>query len=127
MPQATGLGSPTFLYDSVTGRLWGYKTPDGVEIAFTFKPMPLALYAAAASRPELRFGYVGTFAAAGGTAPYSYTLLSSPPPGVTLNPVTGVLSGALSVPMGLSLLFQAQVTDSLGATAATLLVVGGRG
>jgi hypothetical protein len=126
MPQATGLGGPRFLFDTITGRLWGIKNPDGTEVALTFAPSPLALYGAAASRPELRFGYLGTFAAAGGTGPYSYALLSSPPQGVTLNATTGVLSGAVSVPLGNTLTFSAQVTDSLGATATAVLVIGGR-
>lgn len=126
MPTEQRLAGPGFLFDSVTGRLRGYKAPDGAEIAFTFAPMPLALYAAPASRPALRFGYLGTFAAAGGAEPYTYALLSAPPTGVSLDTVTGVLSGVVLVPMGITLTFSAQVTDSLGASATAALVIGGR-
>lgn len=59
--------------------------------------------------------YEDFFTAFGGTAPFNWNLLSPNPPGLTLNPSTGVLSGLPSLPGIFNL--TVRVTDALGATA----------
>jgi hypothetical protein len=70
------------------------------------------------AQPPGSFGasYLTVLTASGGTPPYAYAIVAgSLPPGVTLNPTTGVISGN---PSGAGIFtFTAQVTDSTGATA----------
>jgi uncharacterized protein (TIGR03437 family) len=66
-----------------------------------------------------------TFAATGGTPPYKFSAMGSVPPGVILNPLTGLLSGTPVQPGNYS--FTAQVTDELSVavtTPVTLAVLG---
>ncbi len=73
--------------------------------------------------PVLQSGTVGNpFIAqvqvVGGTPPYTFAVIAgSLPPGFTLDPVTGVITGIATI-VG-SYAFTIQVTDSLGATATT--------
>lgn len=67
--------------------------------------------------PPARVGvfYQETVPVSGGTSPYSYTLVGSLPPGLSLNETTGVISGT---PTGEgSYPFSVMVTDSSQATA----------
>jgi hypothetical protein len=70
------------------------------------------------AQPPGSFGtsYISVLTAAGGTPPYTYGIIAGHlPPGVTLNPQTGVISGTVT---GAGIFtFTAQVTDSTGATA----------
>jgi large repetitive protein len=67
-------------------------------LSIVVKPAPLvitttSLPAAAGGQP-----YSATLAATGGTTPYTWSLSSgSLPPGLTLNPSTGVISGTPDV------------------------------
>jgi hypothetical protein len=61
-------------------------------------------------------------AAGGGTPPYTFTISAgSLPPGLTLHPVTGVVSGTPTT-MGV-FCFSITVTDSLGATAVLAVCI----
>lgn len=62
--------------------------------------------------------YDQTFSATGGVAPYTWSLASGSgplPPGLTLNPATGEVSGTLTTAGGFS--YTVQVTDSIGNTS----------
>ena len=61
--------------------------------------------------------YASCFAASGGTPPYSFAITSGAlPPGLSLGPLTGCITGTPSTAGAFS--FIATVTDSLGATAS---------
>jgi hypothetical protein len=65
--------------------------------------------------------YYATLNCSGGTAPYTWTLLSGTlPSGLSLNPVTGLISGTPTQAGGASL--TAQVSDSSAPTAQTAQV-----
>ncbi|WP_180979490.1 putative Ig domain-containing protein [Janthinobacterium sp. AD80] len=67
--------------------------------------------------PTAASPYSATFTAAGGTAPYSYSISSgSLPPGLSLNAATGVLSGTTNVAG--SFPFSIKVSDSSTGTGA---------
>ena len=70
--------------------------------------------------------YTHTFPAGGGDPPYSFAIVAGAlPPGLALNPVTGVVSGAPTAD-GL-FTFTVQVSDALGATSTapcSILVAG---
>jgi hypothetical protein len=59
--------------------------------------------------------YTSTVSAAGGLAPYRYSIAGPLPPGLTFDPVTGILSGTPSQDGSFS--FTLQVQDSAGAVA----------
>jgi len=66
----------------------------------------------------LNSAYTTTFAATGGTAPYTWSITSGAlPTGLTLTGATGVLAGTPTV-IGWSGLFTVRVTDNVAATAA---------
>ena len=66
--------------------------------------------------------YSGALNISGGTAPYSYVVTSGQlPPGVTLNPSTGTLSGVPTAPGSYS--FVVTVTDSFGATGSFTILI----
>jgi hypothetical protein len=68
--------------------------------------------------------YSQTLAAAGGTPPYSWSItVGAPPPGLTLDGPTGVISGTPTTSAGSPFSFTVQVTDSLSATASKALSV----
>ena len=62
--------------------------------------------------------YTGSLVASNGTAPYTYSItVGSLPPGLTLNPATGAITGTPTTSGPFS--FTASVTDSTKNTAAT--------
>ena len=76
---------------------------------------PLAL-ACATSTGQVNVAYSSALVASGGTPPYTFVISSgSLPPGLTLNPSTGAITGTPTTAGTYS--YTAKVTDSLGATA----------
>jgi len=65
--------------------------------------------------------YIQQLAAAGGTRPYTWSVSGNLPPGVTLAPATGVLSGTVTGAGNYD--FVVQVTDLDGSTATKLFTI----
>ena len=80
---------------------------------------PLAMTTAALPAATVGTPYTATLGATGGTAPYRFSLAAgSLPPGLTLNPATGAISGSPVLPGTAD--FTAQVSDTASpATTAT--------
>ena len=78
---------------------------------------PPKLPAAIADQP-----YSQTIIASGGTAPYTFAIVTgSLPPGLTLNPATGVISGS---PAGFGFItFTVQATDAIGNTGTRVYLL----
>lgn len=62
-----------------------------------------------------------TFAASGGTAPYTYSVYGTLPPGLSLNPSTGVLSGAPTT-LAAATSFAIRATDAAGIRGQTTTI-----
>ncbi len=78
-------------------------------------PGPLAL-ACPSSSAGVGVPYSDSFVATGGTPPYTFAIVAGAlPPGLSLNPSTGLISGTPTTPGPYN--YTGQVTDSLGATA----------
>lgn len=88
--------------------------PNGYTLSALTLPCPLA------SPGTVGVPFTETLIASGGTPPYTYSLVMgySLPPGLTLDPVTGIISGTPTVAGLYNIAFM--VTDSLGATATTI-------
>jgi uncharacterized protein YjdB len=65
--------------------------------------------------------YAATLSASGGTAPYGWSIVGALPPGLALNPGTGVISGTPTAAG--SWTFTAQVTDAASAIASHALSI----
>jgi hypothetical protein len=96
-------------------------SPGGVfidDFALLAATPPLAL-ACPATTGQVGIPYSSSLVANGGVPPYTYSILSgSLPPGLSLNPTTGAISGTPT--MKGSYPFVAQVMDSSGGTANTV-------
>jgi hypothetical protein len=67
---------------------------------------------------QVNFNYASALAATGGTPPYSFSITAGAlPPGLTLNPTTGAVTGMPTTAGIFS--FTAKVTDSTGSSALT--------
>ena len=78
---------------------------------------PLSL-ACVSATGQVNIAYSSTLLASGGTAPYTYDIVSgSLPSGSTLNPATGTITGIPTTAGPFT--FVAKVTDSLGAIATS--------
>ena len=87
-------------------------------------PPPAALtISGGGALPEISLGasLSSTFAASGGTPPYTFSAVGALPAGVMLDPDTGILSGTPGQPGNYS--FKAQVSDKLSAAAATAVTL----
>lgn len=79
-------------------------------------PPPALTLGCASSSATQGTAYSSNLTAAGGTAPYTYAIISGAlPPGLNLNPSTGAITGTPTT-LGTSA-YTGRVTDSLGATA----------
>lgn len=79
---------------------------------------PLTIACPAATTAVIGVPYVGGFVVTGGTPPYNVTVPSGMlPPGLTVNPLTGLFSGSPTSPGVFP--FSGQVQDSLGTIATT--------
>jgi hypothetical protein len=86
-------------------------------ITVTTPPTPLALACPNSNDEELE-PYSSSLVATGGTPPYTFTVSSgSLPPGLSLNPSTGAVSGIDNTAIG-AFPFTAAVVDSSGNVAA---------
>jgi large repetitive protein len=86
-------------------------------ITVTTPPTPLALACPNSNDEELE-PYSSSLVATGGTPPYTFTISSgSLPPGLSLNPSTGAVSGIDNTAIG-AFPFTAAVVDSSGNVAA---------
>lgn len=93
---------------------------DGGSTACNISPPSSALAITCGSPPSATVGdsYSHTFTATGGSAPYTYSVLSGTiPTGASLNSSTGLLSGTVTTAG--TFIFKIQVTDALAATADT--------
>src|SRR5450759_3422727 len=87
----------------------------------TNPPTPLALAVQTNSLPSGAFGtpYTATLSASGGKAPYTWSQTSgSLPPGLTLNPGTGAITGTPTT-QGASSNLSFQVKDANNSTASS--------
>jgi hypothetical protein len=83
--------------------------------SITVAPSPLTL-ACASSSGEVGSPYSSSVVATGGVAPYTYSIVSGTlPPGLTLNPSTGAITGTPTSEGTFS--FTVKVTDAQGNTA----------
>ena len=67
---------------------------------------------------QVGVAYISNLVAKGGVKPYTFSIIAgSLPPGLTLNPSTGAITGTPTTPGAFN--FTAQVVDSTGSTAGT--------
>ncbi len=91
--------------------------PD-VAQSFTVTPANLTINTGAASGTQVGAGFSQSNTAAGGIAPYTYSVLNGPlVPGTTLNGSTGVVSGTPTSAGAFS--YRIRVTDSQGTPVTT--------
>jgi alpha-tubulin suppressor-like RCC1 family protein len=131
-PAASG----TFKYRAYAPSWRGAKAVGSPSVSVVQSAVPLAV--TTTGLPDVTFNepYDFTLAAAGGKAPYTWTLdpVVGPDsartgalakarllPGLTLDSDTGQITGKLSVPISITITVLATVTDSLGATASAEL------
>ncbi|HUN37855.1 MAG TPA: putative Ig domain-containing protein [Trebonia sp.] len=136
---SSGTLPPGLSLNSATGLLSGTPTTSGrytftVQVADTFggtATQTVTIVIAAVptlSNPAPASGQTGVaysngLAVTGGTAPYTWSVSAgSLPPGLSLNPTTGVISGTPTA-VGLYT-FTVQVTDAFGLTATQTLSIG---
>ena len=131
---AAGTGFPSFLtLDAATGKVSGTPTAAGtfsfpVQVTDSAKTSATATVSLTIISPPLSITtlapifngtvgvpYVQTFRAAGGNPPYTWTIVTGDPGGLTLDPATGDLQGTPQTAGTFN--FTVQATDQSGATA----------
>ena len=113
----TGLTAATRYYMRVTATNANGTTTSTIG-SFTTAPAPLTLTTTTGALPGATVGsaYAKTLTAGGGQAPYTWAIASGTlPPGLTLNPTTGEISGTPTVDGSTS--FVVRVTDATNASA----------
>src|SRR5262245_28879106 len=130
---ASGALPPGLRLNPSTGTMDGAPTGDGVfpftlqvsdlskvtavrSYTITVKPALTIATSSPLSNGTVRVGYSATFSANGGWPPYTWSTLSALPAGLTLNPTSGVLSGAPTA-VG-SFTFGVKVSDSYQFSAS---------
>ena len=105
-----GLGTPNCATASLAA---GQNRTDA---DFGYRVTPLQLSCPSGTTGQAGVPYSSTAAFSGGVGPYVFSVASgSLPPGLTLNPATGAITGTPTA--GGTFVFTLMVTDSLGSTA----------
>lgn len=119
---ATGVisGTPTvngvYPYTAKVVDSLGVTTLTSCSITVTGTSPPQLTMACALGGASVSIEYTGILTVNGGTGPFGFTLIGGMlPPGLTLDPTTGIISGIPT--LAGTFVYTAQVTDSLGATA----------
>ncbi len=121
-PDAVGYGihnplsGPSGLALSMTAQLVFQMSPAADfsdDFGFFGSPAPLSV-ACPGATAQAGTMYNSSLVATGGTVPYVYSIIGALPAGLTLNPLTGAISGAPSTVGTYN--FSAQVVDSSGAS-----------
>lgn len=100
----------------------GIHTSANISVQSAQTAQPLSIVTSTLSTAQVSVPYSANFAAQGGTAPYSWSLISgSLPNGLTLDPSTGTIAGSASQ-AGTST-FTAEVTDASAKTASRQLTL----
>ena len=112
-PAAGYSGVDSFTYTATNSS--GTSSP--APVAITVSAPTLGITPAGLGTATANVAFTTTVSASGGTAPYSYSISSgAAPPGVTLNPSTGTLSGTPTAAGPYS--FTVTVTDANGASGS---------
>ncbi|WP_081609260.1 putative Ig domain-containing protein [Pseudomonas sp. CBZ-4] len=112
-PAAGYSGADSFTYTATNSS--GTSSP--APVAITVSAPTLGITPAGLGTATANVAFTTTVSASGGTAPYSYSISSgAAPPGVTLNPSTGTLSGTPKAAGPYS--FTVTVTDANGASGS---------
>src|SRR5664279_5485197 len=82
------------------------------DLTLTINPGPLLITTKALPAGTTSVPYSATLGAAGGTPPYTWTILGNLPSGLTLNPSTGVISGTPTASGTSSIEVQVQDSES---------------
>jgi hypothetical protein len=100
----------------------GVRTSANISVQSVQSAPPVSIATSALSNAQVNSPYSASITAQGGTAPYSWSLISgSLPNGLVLNPSTGVIAGNVNQPGGFT--FTAEVTDGSGKTATRQLTL----
>lgn len=83
-------------------------------------PCPVVLSCVSEKTGQVGVSYASQLVASGGTPPYTFSVASNLPPGLTLDSATGIISGIPTEAGAFS--FTAKVTDSSSGTALTSAV-----
>jgi hypothetical protein len=100
----------------------GVRTSANITVKTPQSAVPLSIATSSLSSAQVNTAYDASITAQGGTAPYTWSLISgSLPNGLVLNPSSGVIAGNVSQTGGFT--FTAEVTDGSGKTATRQLTL----
>jgi hypothetical protein len=103
----------------------GVRTSANVSVQAVHSASPLSITTSTLSSAQVNTVYSDSITAQGGTAPYSWSLISgSLPNGLTLNPSTGVITGSVSQAGAFA--FTTEVRDASAHTATRQLTLSAR-
>ena len=103
--------TPNTSIDDLVGAILGFQLPDVISLACPIN-----------NGGQIGQFYSGQLIVTGGVAPFTFSIISgSLPPGLSLNSMTGLISGTPTTAG--SYPYEAQVTDSLGAIATANCII----